>query len=91
MLGAVDALLEVLVAGPAEEGLVELALVPEASQPLAELIPGSLFLTDGAGSGSTQLGIPIGYAGYLIACQAIVLENNPIGHVMSNAALACLQ
>ena len=58
------------------------------SQPL---ISGSIFLTDGAGAGSTSLAVPPGYPGYLIACQAAVLENNPIGLVVSNAALACLQ
>src|SRR5581483_9084681 len=36
-LDAVDALLQVLVAGPREEGLVELAFVAEAREPLTEL------------------------------------------------------
>jgi hypothetical protein len=59
--------------------------------PLAEVIPGSAFLTDGAGSGSTSFGIPLGYPGYLIACQAAVLDNSPLGFSLSNAALTVLQ
>ncbi len=60
--------------------------------PLAQpLIPGGIFLTDGAGAGATLFPVPAGFPGYLIACQAVVLDPNPLGFVVSNAALAVLQ
>lgn len=59
--------------------------------PLAEVIPGGVFLTDGFGSGATTFTIPAGYPGYLIACQAAVLDTSPLGFAVSNAALAVLQ
>jgi hypothetical protein len=59
--------------------------------PLAEVIPGSVFLTDTFGSGATTFTIPVGYPGYLIACQAAVLDASPLGFSLSNAALTVLQ
>jgi hypothetical protein len=59
--------------------------------PLAELLPGSAFLTDAAGNAQTSLLIPNGFPGYLIASQSAVLTNNPLGFVVSNAALLVTQ
>jgi hypothetical protein len=59
--------------------------------PLLEIIQGGLFLTDGLGSGSTSFVIPNGFPGYLIACQAAVLDLSPLGFSISNAALTVLQ
>jgi hypothetical protein len=59
--------------------------------PLAELIPGGVFLTDAGGGGSSPFTVPVGYPGFLIDCQAVVLDNNPLGFVVSNAALVVLQ
>lgn len=59
--------------------------------PLAEVIPGSAFLTDASGAGTSSLAIPTGFPGYLINCQAAVLTNNAVGFVLSNSALTVLQ
>ncbi len=59
--------------------------------PLAEVVPGNTLLTNGAGTGSTSFAIPLGFPGYLINCQAAVLDNSPLGFVLSNSALTCLQ
>jgi hypothetical protein len=59
--------------------------------PLAEVLLGGVFVTDGAGSGSSSLALPVGFTGQLIACQAVVLTNTPLGYVVSNTALTVLQ
>ena len=59
--------------------------------PLAQpIIPGNVFLS-GAGTASSPFAVPSGFPGYLINCQAVVLDPNPLGFLISNAALACLQ
>ncbi len=59
--------------------------------PFAQVIPGAAFLTNAVGAGSSPFVIPTGFPGYLINCQAAVIENNPLGFVISNAALTVLQ
>lgn len=59
--------------------------------PLLEVIPGSAFLTDAAGAGTSSFQIPAGFPGVLINCQSAVLTNNALGFVLSNAALTVLQ
>lgn len=59
--------------------------------PFAEILLGGTFFTDGAGSGSSPFGIPVGFPGYMINCQAVVLTNNALGFVVSNSALTVLQ
>jgi hypothetical protein len=59
--------------------------------PLGEVLPGGVFTTDAAGAATTSLALPAGFPGYLVQCQAAVLANNPLGYVVSNAALAVLQ
>jgi hypothetical protein len=59
--------------------------------PLAGVIPGGAFLTDGGGNGVSAFTIPNGFPGYLIHCQAAVLDANPLGFSISNAASTCLQ
>lgn len=60
--------------------------------PLAlPLIPGNVYVTDAAGTGGTLFPVPMNFPGYLVTCQAVVLDNNPVGLVVSNAALAVLQ
>lgn len=59
--------------------------------PLAQpIIPGNAFLTSAGGTSGTTLLVPSGFPGYLINCQAAVLDNNPLGFVLSNSAVACL-
>lgn len=72
---------------------VGLTLLPSCSVwlPLAEVIPGGAFFTDGAGAGSSSFQIPVGFPGYMINCQAAVLTNNALGFAMSNSALTVLQ
>jgi hypothetical protein len=55
------------------------------------LIPGDAFLTDAVGAGGSSFAVPAGFPGFLVACQGAVLANNPLGFVVSNAALALLQ
>jgi hypothetical protein len=59
--------------------------------PLADIIPGSAFLTDGAGNATTSLVIPTGFPGYLINGQSAVLTNNALGFVVSNSTLLVTQ
>ena len=70
-----------------------LPLLPGCSAllPLAEILPGSAFVTDAGGNATTSLAIPAGFPGYLIACQAVALDNNPLGFVVTNAALTVTQ
>ena len=59
--------------------------------PLAQIIPGNVFLTSGSGTGGSSFSVPSGFPGYLINCQAAVLDPNPLGFLLSNSALICLQ
>lgn len=59
--------------------------------PLAQIIPGNVFLTSASGTGGSPFNVPSGFPGYLIMCQAAVLDANPLGFLISNAALICLQ
>lgn len=59
--------------------------------PLAEVLLGPVFVTDGAGAGSSSLALPPGFAGQRLACQSVVLTNTPLGYIVSNAALTVLQ
>ncbi len=59
--------------------------------PLALIIPGGAFLTDPAGSGGSSFVVPTGFPGYLIHTQTAVLEANPLGFSIGNAASICLQ
>jgi hypothetical protein len=58
------------------------------SQPL---IPGSVFLTSGSGAASSPFTVPSGFPGYLVNCQAAVIDSNPMGFLVSNSAVICLQ
>jgi hypothetical protein len=58
------------------------------SQPL---IPGNVFVTDGAGTSSSPFVVPAGFPGFLINNQAAVITANSLGFVISNSALALLQ
>lgn len=72
---------------------VGVALLPgcTAYLPLAEVISGGAFLTNGAGAGSSTLVVPTGFPGVLINCQAAVIANNPLGFVLTNSALCVTQ
>ena len=59
--------------------------------PIAEVLSGGAFLTNGTGAGSTTLVVPAGFPGYLINCQAAVLANNALGFVLTNSALCVTQ
>ncbi|HEX5050894.1 MAG TPA: DNRLRE domain-containing protein [Planctomycetota bacterium] len=60
--------------------------------PLAqEIIAGSVFFLDGAGGASSPFLVPAGFPGYLVVSQSVVLDNNPLGFLLSNAGLADLQ
>ncbi|MFY9342329.1 MAG: DNRLRE domain-containing protein [Planctomycetota bacterium] len=59
--------------------------------PLGEVLLGGTFPTDAAGGATTSLLLPPGFPGYLVQCQAAVLATNPLGYVVSNAALTVLQ
>lgn len=59
--------------------------------PLAQIIPGNVFLTTAGGTGGSPFNVPAGFPGYLINCQAVVLDPNPLGFLISNSALICLQ
>lgn len=59
--------------------------------PLAQVIPGNVFLLGGAGGASSPFAVPAGFPGFLVVCQSIGLANNPLGFVLSNAALIDLQ
>ncbi|MBL8755240.1 MAG: DNRLRE domain-containing protein [Planctomycetes bacterium] len=59
--------------------------------PLAGLIPGGAFLTDGGGSGVSPFPVPNGFPGFVIHCQAAVLDASPLGFSLSNVASTCLQ
>ena len=59
--------------------------------PLAQIIPGNVFLTSASGTGGSSFNVPSGFPGYLINCQAAVLDPNPLGFLLSNSALICLQ
>ena len=59
--------------------------------PLASLISGPVFITDGAGNASSPFGVPFGFPGYIVVSQSVVLVNtNPFGFVLSNAGIADL-
>ncbi len=59
--------------------------------PLAAIVPGPSFTTDGSGAGASPFAVPNGFPGYLIACQAAVLDGSAPGFTVSNAALTVLQ
>ena len=72
---------------------VGVALLPgcTAYLPLAEVINGSAFLTNGAGAGSSTLTVPAGFPGVLISCQSAIIANNSLGFVLTNSALCVTQ
>lgn len=59
--------------------------------PIAEVLTGGAFLTNGTGAGSTTLVVPAGFPGYLINCQSAILANNALGFVLTNSALCVTQ
>lgn len=59
--------------------------------PLAAMIPGPAFVVDGSGQASNPFAVPVGFPGYLIACQSAQIANSPLGFTVSNAAVCVLQ
>lgn len=54
------------------------------------IIGGDAFVVSG-GSAVANFNVPAGFPGYLVACQGAVLDNNPLGFSVSNAAAIVLQ
>lgn len=59
--------------------------------PLAGFFSGGTFFTNGAGSGTSPFNVPVGFSGYPIITQAVVLDFSPLGFALSNAAITVLQ
>lgn len=59
--------------------------------PLGGLLPGGIYVTNAAGAAASPFPVPSGFPGFLIVAQSIVLTNNALGFVVSDAALTCLQ
>lgn len=59
--------------------------------PLSLIVPGDVFLADAAGTATSPYPLPIGFAGYLIASQAAVLDGSSFGLALGNASLLVLQ
>lgn len=56
--------------------------------PLAqEIIAGNTFTTDPTGGAASSFGVPAGFPGYLVVTQAIAVESNLLGYVVSNAGV----
>lgn len=60
--------------------------------PLAGIAFGPTVLLDPSGSATTPFAVPAGFPGYLLACQTVALDaSNPLGFVVSNVGMICLQ
>ncbi|MBZ0153284.1 MAG: DNRLRE domain-containing protein [Planctomycetes bacterium] len=59
--------------------------------PLNGMLPGGIYVTNAAGAATSPFPVPSGFPGHLVVAQSIVLTNNALGFVVSDAALTCLQ
>jgi len=59
--------------------------------PLASLLSGPVFITDGAGNGSAPFGVPFGFPGYIVVSQSFAFDSaSLLGFSLSNAGIAHL-
>jgi hypothetical protein len=71
---------------------VELFSACSAYLPLSGVIlSGATFTTDAIGNGTASLTIPVGFPGYLIACQGAALTGTPSVFALSNAGVILTQ
>jgi hypothetical protein len=59
--------------------------------PLNALVSGPVILTSSTGTSSAPFVVPAGFPGFFVNAQTAVIDNNLLGFVVSNAAIACLQ
>jgi hypothetical protein len=59
--------------------------------PSASILIGNVFFVSAAGTASSPLALPPGFPGYLVTCQAALADANPLGYLVSSAALLVLQ